>query len=136
MSRITMAMTCLVTPLLALSAVAGANLRFDDIVDNLNTRKYAKQYVREYWQSVQDQQVSWSGEAYDVQSRSKTRAKIYIADRSRPLFNGYNIIVTTHEVEKAAAIKRGEQVKFIGTLRNYVTKRSGAVLEITEAQLL
>jgi hypothetical protein len=115
--------------------VAQQNLSFTTVVDNLDLRKNTKLHVREYWKSIQDQQVSWSGEAYDVQGGAKSRVKVYVADKSRPLYKGYNIVVTSNDVEKAANIKKGQRVRFTGTLHDYNARRAGAVIEITEAQL-
>jgi hypothetical protein len=121
---------------LMLPAVAQQNLGFDSVVDNLDLRKNTKLHVREYWKSIQDQQVTWSGEAYDVQGGAKSRVKIYIADKSRPLYKGYNIVVTSTDVEKAANIRKGQRVRFTGTLHDYNARRAGAVFEISDAQLL
>jgi hypothetical protein len=121
--------------LLAMSAIGAASLSFSTVVDNLDLRKNTKLHVREYWKSIQDQQVSWSGEAYDVQGGFKSRVKLYIADKSRPLYKGYNIVVSTMDVEKAANIKKGQRVRFSGSLHEFSAKRSGAVIEITDAQL-
>lgn len=120
---------------LMIAAVAQQNLSFTTVVDNLDLRKNTKLHVREYWKSIQDQQVSWSGEAYDVQGGAKSRVKIYVADKSRPLYKGYNIVVTSNDVEKAANIKKGQWVRFTGTLHDYNARRAGAVIEIVDAQL-
>lgn len=120
---------------LMIAAVAQQNLSFTTVVDNLDLRKNTKLHVREYWKSIQDQQVSWSGEAYDVQGGAKSRVKIYVADKSRPLYKGYNIVVTSNDVEKAANIKKGQRVRFTGTLHDYNARRAGAVIEIVDAQL-
>lgn len=118
-----------------LGAVAAQNLSFGTVIDNLDLGKNTKLHVREYWKSIQNQQVSWSGEAYDVQGGAKSRVKLYLTDKSRPLYKGYNIIVTSNDVEKAATIKKGQRVRFTGTLNNYNAKRAGAVIEVSEASL-
>jgi len=133
-------MTTLLAAVLAMSvtlaATAQQSLSFTTVVDNLDLRKNTKLHAREYWKSIQDQQVTWAGEAYDVQGGAKSRVKIYIADKSRPLYKGYNIVVTTNDVEKAANIKKGQRVRFTGALHDYNARRAGAVFEITDAQLL
>jgi hypothetical protein len=119
-----------------LTATAQQNLSFTSVIDNLDLRKNTKLHVREYWKSIQHQQVTWSGEAYDVQGGAKSRVKLFVADKSRPLYKGYNIVVTSHDVEKAANIKKGQRVRFSGTLTDYNARRAGAVLEVNDAQLL
>jgi len=120
---------------IGLSATAAGNLSFGTVVDNLDLRKNTKLHVREYWRSIQDQQVSWSGEAYDVQGGARSHVKLYLADKSRPLYKGYNIVVTTNDVDKAANIKKGQRVRFTGTLHEFNAKRAGAVIEIVDATL-
>ncbi|MGC3983180.1 MAG: hypothetical protein QM808_18145 [Steroidobacteraceae bacterium] len=116
-------------------ALAAQSLSFSAVIDNLDLQKNTKLHVTEYWKSVRDQSVSWSGEAYDVQGGKRSMVKLYLADKSRPLYKGYNIVVTSTDVEKAAAIKKGQRVKFTGTLTDYSSKRSGAVIEVSNASL-
>lgn len=120
---------------LALSAVAAQNLTFSTVIDNLDLQKNTKLHVTEYWKSVRDQSISWSGEAFDVQGGKRSVVKVFVADKSRPLYKGYNIVVTTTDVAKAAAIKKGQRVRFTGTLHDYNSKRAGAVIEIANASL-
>lgn len=136
MKRTTAVVAGFITILLAVSAAAAANLSFGAVVDNLDLRKNTKLHVREYWKSIQDQQVTWSGEAHDVQGGAKSRVKIYVADKSRPLYKGYNIVVSSNDVEKAVNIKKGQRVRFTGALHDFSSKRAGAVIEIADAQLL
>ena len=136
MSRIfSVILAAALTTILVVSAHAASGPSFGTVVDNLDVRKSTKLHVREYWKSIQDQQVSWSGDAWEVQGGAKSRVKLYLADKSRPLYKGYNIIVTSSDVDKAANIKKGQRVRFTGTLRAYNSKRAGAVIEISEATL-
>ncbi len=136
MNRLLMSMLAgLFAVAMAFSVTAALNLTFGAVVDNLDLRKNTKLYVREYWRSIQDQQISWSGEVFDVQGGAKSRVKLLVADKSRPLYKGYNIVVTSMDVEKAAKMKKGQRVRFIGALHDYSAKRAGAVIEIVDAQL-
>lgn len=121
--------------LLAVSMAIAANLSFDAVVDNLNMNKNTKLHAREYWRSIEDQQVSWAGDVYDVHGGAKSHVKIYIANKSRPLYKGYNIVVSTRDVEKAAEVKKGQRIKFTGNLHDYTARYAGAVIEISEAEL-
>lgn len=121
--------------MLSLGALAAQSVTFTAVIDNLDLKKNTKLHASEYWKSVRDQSVTWSGETYDVQGGKRSVVKLFLADKSRPLYKGYNIIVTTTDVEKAAAIKKGQRVRFTGTLRDYNAKRSGAVIEVVDASL-
>ena len=128
-------LACAASLLLAVTAIAATTTHFGTVVDNLDLRKNTKLYVREYWKSVQDQPVSWSGEIHDVQGGAKSRVKLLVADKSRPVYKGYNIVVTSYDVDKAAKLKKGQRVRFAGTLSGYSAKRAGAVLEVSQATL-
>jgi hypothetical protein len=121
--------------MVAASSAADA-ITFSGLIDNLDVQKNTKLHVREYWKSVQNQEVTWSGEVYDVQGGAKSRVKILIADKLRPTYKGYNIVLTTTDVAKAADIKRGQKIKFKGILHDYSAKRAGATVDLTEGQLL
>jgi hypothetical protein len=104
-------------------------------VDNLDQRKNTKLHTQEYWKSVKGQEVTWSGEIHDVDGGS-SKAKIYVIDKSRPLYKGYNIVVITGDVTKAITLKKGQRIKFKGLLSDYDQKDAGAVVEIKEAMIL
>lgn len=114
---------------LLVCAPALAGPSFGTVVDNLDPRKNTKLHAREYCKSVKGEQVSWSGVVHDVRG-GKSRAKVYVADKSRPLYSGYNIVVTTNDLDKAASLKRGQAVRFTGTLDDCNLKSAGAVIGV------
>jgi len=121
----------LVTTALATSPPAS----FGQLVDNLDKRKNTKLHSKEYWKNVKGTEVTWNGEVVDVDS-SGSKAKIYVADKSRPLYKGYNIVVVTGDVAKASTVKKGQKLRFKGLLYDYDQKDAGAVVEIKEATIL
>ena len=125
----------LVATLLAATAVMAANVSFGQVVDGVDPRKNTKLASKEFWKSVKGQEVSWSGEVIDIDGSSK-KAKLYVADKSRPLYKGYNIVVVTLDVAKAASLKKGQTVRFRGLLDDYDQKDQGAVVEVVEASIL
>lgn len=120
--------------LLTFSALAGDSMSFGVVVDNLDVHKNTKLHVREYWKSIANQPVSWSGEVYNVKA-SRSKVQLLVADKSRPLYKGYNIVVNTRDVSAAADLKIGQRVRFTGTLHEYKAEREGAVLQLADAQL-
>lgn len=125
----------LAATLLVATAVMAANVTFGQVVDGVDSRKNTKLASKQYWKSVEGQEVSWTGEVVDVDGGSK-KAKLYVADKSRPLYKGYNIVVITLDVAKAAALKKGQTVRFRGLLDDYDQKDQGAVVEVVEASIL
>jgi len=136
MNKILARVTATVLTIISFVAMADQDLSYQTVNDNLDLRNNTKLHVKEYWKSVQNQQVTWSGEVFDVQEGHGSRVKILIADKSRPLYKGYNIVITTTDVSKAANVKKGQRIKFNGTLSDHKLQRTGAVLEVTNAQLL
>jgi len=113
----------------AAAAPAWAGPSFTTVVDNLDLHKNTRLHAREYCKSVRGELVSWSGVVHDVRG-GKARAKVYVADKSRPLHSGYNIVVTTNDLEKAASLKRGQGVHFTGSLDDCTLKSAGAVIGV------
>ena len=118
-----------------LTVTAAPPIGFGQVIDNLDGQKNTKLHVEEYWKSIKGQEVTWSGDVTDVDG-SSSKAKLYLADKSRPLYDGYNIIVTTSDVAKASNIKKGQRVRFKGILDDYNSKKPGAVIKLKEAQIL
>ncbi|HUS24257.1 MAG TPA: hypothetical protein VM369_04865 [Candidatus Binatia bacterium] len=123
-------------PLAALlfAAAASAAPSFGTVVDNLDLRKNTKLHAQEYWKGVKGEEVNWSGTVYDVKG-GRRKAKIYLADRSRPLWRGYNLVVNTYDLQKAGNVKKGGTVRFHGVLDSYSLKDAGAVIEVEQAEL-
>lgn len=113
---------------------AAASFDFGTVVDNLDRRKVTKMHAQEYCKSVRGQEVSWSGDVYDVKG-GRNRAKIFVAERSRPVFQGYNIVVLTSEMDRAAAVKKGQRIHFKGQIRGCTLKDNGAIIQVDDASL-
>ncbi len=122
-----------ITPLAP--AVAQKALGFAELFDHVDLRKNTKLHAQEFWKSVKDTEVTWSGEVVDVEGGS-SKVKIRAADKSRPTYKGYNIVIITHDVSKAADLKKGQRFRFKGILTGYDSKDAAAVIEVKEAQIL
>lgn len=121
--------------LVAAPPAGAAGVTFGQAVDSVDTQKHTKMAAKENWKKLRGTEVTWSGTVSEVKGGS-SRAKLYVADRSRPLYKGHNIVVITGDLEKASKLKRGQTVRFRGVLDSYRSKRSGAVIELEKAQLL
>jgi hypothetical protein len=119
----------------AAAAVLAAGPSFGQVIDGLDPAKNTKLAIKTNWEEFKGREVAWGGVVVEVEGDSK-KVKILVADRSRPLYKGYNIEVTTFDVAKAAKLKRGQAVRFKGILDDFDTKKAGAVLEVIEAQIL
>jgi hypothetical protein len=113
----------------------GADITMAQVVKGVSGDGNTKLAAEQYWKSVEEKEVTWSGEVVDVKG-GRNEANVYVADKSQPLYKGYNIVVKTHDVEKAGSLKKGQPVRFTGALERYNVKRVGAVITVRKARLL
>lgn len=113
--------------------VSAAAPGFGQVVDGVDGKKNTKLAAKENWKKWKGTEVSWAGTVHEVDSKGD-KAKVYVADKSRPLYKGYNITLIT-PMDKAANLKRGQAIRFKGLLDGYDTKDSGAVIGLKDVQL-
>jgi len=115
--------------------VSAATLTFVQVVDGVDPRKNTKLATKENWVKAKGQEVTWTGVVHDVDKKS-SNARLFVADNARPLYKGYNIVVYTPDVQEAANLAKGQNVRFRGIITDFDSKSPGTVVEIKEAQLL
>jgi len=113
--------------ILASTAFAANQLSFSDVADNLNAAKKTDLYVKTYWQEITGQEVYWIGKVVNVKG-GKGKADVFIADKDKPLYKGYNIVIETFDMEGAGKLEIGQTLKFKGVLSNYKAKRGNPVI--------
>lgn len=119
------AVTALLTTLL-LPAAQAAGIAYGALVDQLRIENKTKAELKETWKKYKGQEVSWSGTVTEVKA-GKKNAKVYILDSSRKNYKGTNIQMATHDLERATKLKRGQQIRFKGTLHNFKNHDNGGV---------
>jgi hypothetical protein len=109
---------------------------FGEFVDRIDCKTNTRLASKSNWALLKGVQVSWSGEVSDVKA-GRGRAEVYIANRQKTLYRGYNIILVTYDLKKAALLKKGQSVKFSGLPERYscrpgvptvITLRNGQIL--------
>lgn len=119
----------------ALGAAAAAELGFGQVVDNLDLQKNTKLHVREYWEGVRGRVLSSSGTVVDVKG-GRGRAQVIVANTSRRLVRGHNIVLVMDDEQRAAKLRKGQQIRFRGALHDYRSARhGGVVLTLSNAEL-
>jgi hypothetical protein len=108
-------------------AFAANQLSFSEVADNLNTAKKTALYVKTYWQGITGQEVYWIGKVVDVKG-GKGKADVFIADKDKPLYKGYNIVLETFDMERAGKLEIGQTLKFKGILSDYKAKKGNPVI--------
>lgn len=120
----------LVAALMCGTALAG--YEFGTLIDNLDRRKVTKLHAQEYCRDAKGADVSWSGKVHDVKG-GRRGAKIFVANPSRPIYRGYNIVAVTDDVDAAAKVHKGEKVRIKGQISRCTLKDNGAIIEVDNA---
>ena len=97
----TFAASAALAALLACGSAAAARYDFGTVIDNLDRRKVTKVHAQDYCKQAKGAEVSWSGKVYDVKGGRRS-AKIYVANGTRPIYRGYNIVAVTSDLDAAA----------------------------------
>lgn len=114
--------------------VDAASYEFGTVIDNLDRRKVTKLHAQEYCKDAKGADVSWSGKVFDVKG-GRTRAKILVANAARPIYRGYNIVAVTDDLDAAAKVRKGQQVRVKGQIHRCTLKDNGAIIEVGNAEV-
>ena len=108
------------------AALAGG-LGFGQVVDNLDLSKNTSLHVKEYWKKVVGESVTWTARVHDV-AGGRGKAKILAVNKARKSYKGYNLVLVTYDVSKAADLHIGDGIRFTGELYKYKSRRGRAVI--------
>lgn len=114
----------LFTPLLA---DASANLSFREIASHLNLNHNTQLHVETYWRNIQGNEVKWSGVVTNVVG-GRGRAEVYVVTSEGQTYKGYNIVINTYDVDRAARLTKGQNIRFVGQLRDYKAKKGHPII--------
>lgn len=109
-----------------LPAAHAAAIGYGALVDQLNPKSKTKLQLKETWKQYKGQEVAWSGTVVEVKD-GKHGAKVYILEPSRKNYKGYNVVMATHDKERAAKLKRGQSIRFKGKLYDFDNHNNGSV---------
>jgi hypothetical protein len=110
-----------------LGACGQSKLSFETVVDNLDSGKNTELHAKEYWKSIEHQELASSGVVVDVKD-GRRGAEVTVAKSSRPTSDGINMDLKVTDVARAAKLKVKESIKFKGALREYKNRRNGEVV--------
>jgi len=103
------------------------SLSFSEVADHLNLNKKTALAIKNYWNDIKGQEVTWKAEVVDVKGR-RGKAEIYAANKDRALYKGFNIVLETFDVSGSAKLDIGQQIKFSGFLSDYKSRKGGPVV--------
>jgi hypothetical protein len=101
---------------------------YAEFVDNMDPMKHTDLHVKNYWQKMRGKEVTWSGDVVEAQTKRGHRAQVLIADKTKPRYRGYNIVLITPDVDAAASFNKGESVKFKGVIHDYRGRRGNPLI--------
>jgi hypothetical protein len=130
----TLVSTGTLVALLACNVAIARGPDFGTVIDNLDRRKVTKLHAQEYCKNIRGENVSWSGTVHDVKG-GRRGAKVFVAEGSRPTYRGYNVVLKTDDMDRAAAVKKGQHIKFKGQIHGCTMKDNGAIIELEGAAL-
>lgn len=112
---------------------------FTEVMDSidLNAANNTSVNVKTKWTEVVGKTVVWDGEVVDVKSGRGGRIEIYVKKDEKPLYRGYNVIVTSYDGTKGGALKKGDSFTFKGQIKDKSQRSNGPlVIYIDNAEIL
>lgn len=135
MKKIALNLICILALAFAGTTTAMAeSLDFGKVVDALDIKDQTKASAKEAWKKYKRQEVTWTGTLHEADIRDD-EAKVYIANKSRPLHDGFNIYFVTKDTDKVAKLKRGQSVTVQGSIDDVKWKRDATVLKLRDAHI-
>jgi len=110
-------------------------LTFKEVAGNLDDSNTSLA-IKAFWQDANGQVVTWNGKVKDVKG-GRGKAQVTVANKAGKTYKGYNIVLTTFDMDRAAKLKKGQLIQFSGQLQKYKnTKAGGFIFYLAEVEIL
>lgn len=73
------------------------------------------------------QEVTWTGKVVNVVG-GKAKADIYVANKDRTIYKGYNVVLETYDLQGASKLDIGKNIKFKGVLSDYKGRKGRPIV--------
>lgn len=111
-------------------------VKFNHVVKQLNVSKNTRLAVKNNWQNLKGTEVNWTARVVDVKG-GRGKVQILAVHKGAKKYRGYNLVLTTFDIEAAAQLKKDQRIRFSGQLNKYKAKNGGLViLYLNEVELL
>jgi hypothetical protein len=100
---------------------------FTEVVDSLDLTAKTPLYVEQYWLEVKGKEVAWSGVVKNVRG-GRGKAEIQAANESRKTYKGFNLVLVTHDIERASKLEIGQPIRFTGSLYKYKGRKGNPII--------
>ena len=99
-----------------------STISFSEFIDNMNTQKKTSLHVKNYWKNMKGQAVTWAGTVVDAKS-NRGKAQVLVANKNQPRVKGFNIVLISEDIDAAASLEIGQDIKFSGVIHKYRGRR-------------
>ena len=105
-----------------------ASMTFKEFAENLMLTKNTSLHIKHFWaNSARGKSFTWTGKVLTAKG-GRGKAELQIANANAPLHKGFNIILVTHQLDKAAKLKVSQEIKFKGIVYNYKGSGKAAIV--------
>ena len=102
-------------------------MSFKEYAEHLMLTKNTSLHVKNFWSKTKGKTYTWKGKVLDVKG-GRGKAEIHVANDESPLYKGFNLILVSYHIDKAAALKKGQEIKFKGQVYNYKGRRGNPII--------
>ena len=103
------------------------SMSFKEFSEHLDLTKNTSLHVKHYWVKAKGKTFTWTGKVVDVKG-GRGKAEIHVANSATPTHKGFNLILVSYQMDNAAALKVGQEIKFKGQVYNYKGKRGRPII--------
>jgi len=100
---------------------------FEEVVGHMDLTKKTSLHTETYWNNNLGSTVTWSGSVYDVKG-GRGKAVVYVANKAKPLYKGYNIVLTSFDMEAASNLEINQRISFSGQLQKCKNKKGRPII--------
>ncbi len=102
-------------------------MSFKEYAKHLMLTKNTSLHVKNFWSKTKGKTYIWTGKVLDVKG-GRGKAEIHVANSDSPLYKGFNLILVSYHIDKAAALKKGQEIRFKGQVYNYKGRRGNPII--------
>jgi len=100
---------------------------FNEVVGHMDLTKKTSLHATTYWRDMLGTTVNWTGIVRDVKG-GRGKATVFVANKSRSLYKGYNIVLTSFDMDGAANLDLKAKVRFSGQLAKCKNKKGRPIV--------
>lgn len=105
--------------------VPDRSLDFRYVAERLDSTRYSRQQIKEFFLSIRGKRVSWAGTVFQAKLGSRG-FKILVDNRAAPAPSGYNIVLVKKGASNTGYIAKGTDIRFSGVIIDISPAKPGS----------